>query len=114
MLPRNFLNASITVQPNFSIRTVFTPTSVVAYQIQYEIVKKGKERGVGGGGLEESTKNYIHVRGMNTQNYFGSASREWELEASIAIPSVDDASFSLRFVALGEDLQFVEVIYLRR
>jgi hypothetical protein len=51
---------------------------------------------------------------MNTQNYFGSASREWELEASIAIPSVDDASFSLRFVALGEDLQFVEVIYLRR
>jgi len=50
MLPRNFLNASITVQPNFSIRTVFTPTSVVAYQIQYEIVKKGKERGVGGGG----------------------------------------------------------------
>jgi hypothetical protein len=50
MLPRNFLDASITVQPNFSIRTVFTPTSVVAYQIQYEIVKKGKERGVGGGG----------------------------------------------------------------
>ena len=37
-----------------------------------------------------------------------------EFEASIAIPSADDASFLLRFAAFGEDLPFVEAMYLRR
>jgi len=37
-----------------------------------------------------------------------------EFEASIAIPSADDASFFLRFAAFGEDLPFVEAMYLRR